>query len=138
MFDLHAGVHLDEVELLGVHIHQEFDRARAFIGHMGTDALGHLADFGPLFRRQVGRGGAFHHLLVPPLHRAVAFPQVPAVALLVAKDLHLHMAGALDHLFQIALAIAKGCFRLAPAFADLGLKLLLVQDRSHAPPAAAP
>jgi hypothetical protein len=108
VFDLHAGVHLDEVELLGVHIHQELDRARAFVVDVGTDALGHLADVFALLLGQVGRRGAFHDLLVPPLHGAVAFPQVPDVALLVAKDLHLDMAGALDHLFQIALAVAEG------------------------------
>ena len=38
MFDLHAGVHFDEIELGRVHIHQKFNRARAFIAHMGTDA----------------------------------------------------------------------------------------------------
>ncbi len=36
VFDLHAGVHFDEVELALVHIHQEFDGARAFVIHMGV------------------------------------------------------------------------------------------------------
>ena len=48
------------------------------------------------------------------------------------------MAGALDHLFQIALAIAEGGLGLAPALAHLQLQLVLGQDRPHAAPAAAP
>ncbi len=63
---------------------------------------------------------------------------MPDIALLVAQDLHLDVPRALDHLFQIALAVAEGGFRLAPALADLGLQLVLGQDRAHPPPAAAP
>jgi hypothetical protein len=56
---------------------------------------------------------------------------------LVAEDLHLDVAGALDHLFEIALAIAEGGLGLAPALAHLFLKLVGA-DRPHAAPAAAP
>jgi hypothetical protein len=138
VFDLDAGVDLDEVELLGVHIHQELDRSRTFVVDVGTDALGHLADVFALLLGQVGRRGTFDDLLVPPLHGAVTLPQVPAVALLVTKDLHLDMAGALDHLFQIALAVAESGLSLAPALTDLRFQFFLVQDRTHPPPAAAP
>ena len=48
------------------------------------------------------------------------------------------MAGAQDHLLQIALAIAECCLGLAAALADLILKLALVFDGAHATPAAAP
>ena len=138
VFDLNARVHLDEVEFLIVHIHQEFDSARAFILHMGADFPGHFADIGALGLGQIGGGGAFDDLLVAPLHGAVALPQVPDIARLVAQDLHLDMAGAQDHLFQIALAIAKGGLGLAPALAHLQFQLVLRQDRAHAPTAAAP
>ena len=94
VFHLNAGVHLDEVEFLIVHIHQEFDGARAFILHMGADFPGHFADIGALGFGQIGGRGAFHDLLVAPLHGAVTFPQVPNIALLVAQDLHLDVAGA--------------------------------------------
>ena len=138
MFDLDAGVHLDEEEFPRIHIHQEFDGAGAFIADMGADAAAQIADLGALFRRQVGGGRAFHHLLVAALHGAVPLEQVIDVAVLVAQDLHLDMAGAQDHLFQIALAIAKGGLGLAPAFADLVGQLLGAVDRAHAAPAAAP
>ena len=138
MFDLDAGVHLDEIELATVHIHQEFDGPRAFIADMGADAAAQIADLGALFGGQVGGGGAFHDLLVAALHGAVAFKQVIDVAVLVAQNLHLDMPGAQDHLFQIALAIAKGGLCLAPAFTHLVGQFLWPVDRAHAAPAAAP
>ena len=57
---------------------------------------------------------------------------------LVAEDLDLDMAGTGDHLFQVAFAIAKGGFRLAPAFQHLFLQLVGGVDRAHAPAAATP
>ena len=138
VFNLDAGIHLDEVEFLIVHIHQEFDGARTFILHMGADLPGHFANIGALGFGQIGGRGAFHNLLVAPLHGAITLPQVPDIALLVAKDLHLDVAGAQDHLFQIPLAIAKGGFGLAAAFADFQFQLVFRQDRAHAAPAAAP
>ena len=60
----------------------------------------------------------------------------PAVA--VAKQLHLDVARAQDHLFQIALAIAEGRFGLAPALADLLDQFVGTGDGAHPAPAAAP
>jgi hypothetical protein len=57
---------------------------------------------------------------------------------LVAEDLHLDVAGAQDHLLEVALAVAEGGLGLAPALADLLLKLFGAVDRPHAAPAAAP
>jgi len=56
----------------------------------------------------------------------------------IAQELHLDVARAQDHLFQIALAIAKGGLGLAPPLAHLGLQLALAHDRAHPAPAAAP
>ena len=138
MFDLHAGVHLDEVELARVHIHQELDGARAFVIHMLADLLAQKAKLFALRRRQVGRGRAFHDLLVAPLHRAVPFVEVVDVPVLVAQDLDLDVAGAGDHLFEIALAIAEGGLGLAPALAHFLFQFLGFQDRAHPASAAAP
>ena len=60
------------------------------------------------------------------------------VALLVAEDLNLDVAGADDHLFEVALAVAKGRLRLAPAFQNLFLQFLRTVDRAHPASAAAP
>ncbi len=138
VFDLHAGVHLDEVELAGIHIHQELDGARAFVIHMRADLASQFADLLALCFGQIGRGRTFHDLLVAALHGTVALEQVVDVALLVAEDLHLDMARAKDHLFKVALAVAEGGLGLAAAFADLLLELLLGHDRAHPTPAAAP
>ncbi len=56
----------------------------------------------------------------------------------VAQQLHLDMAGAQDHLLQIALAIAEGGLGLAATLADLLDQLGLAVDRAHAAPATAP
>ena len=138
MFDLHAGVYFDEVEIAGFHIHQAFDGARAFIVHMGADFAAQFADFGALLLAQIGGGGAFDDLLVAALDRAVALVQMVNVALFIAEDLHFDMAGAQDHLLQIALAIAESGFGLAAPFAHFLLQFLFGHDRSHPAPAATP
>ncbi len=105
---------------------------------MGADLAAQLAELGALVLGQVGRGGALDDLLVAALDRAVALPQVVEAAVLVAEDLHLDMAGALDHLLQVALAVAEGGLGLAPALAHLFLQLLGLHDGPHAAAAAAP
>ncbi len=138
MLDLDAGVHLDEVELARLHVLQELDGARAFVVHRPRDRHAHGADLLALFLAQVRGRGAFHDLLVAPLHRTVPFPQVPDGAVLVAQHLHLDMAGLQDHLLQVALAIAERGLGLAAALAHLGLQLLGPEDGAHAAPAATP
>ncbi len=138
MFDLNARIDLDEEERTGVDVHQELDRACAFIADMGADAFAKVADVAALGVGQIGRGGAFDDLLVAPLDGAVAFIEVIDRAVLVAEDLHLDMACAQDHLFKIALAVAEGGLGLAPPFAHLVGQFLGPVDRAHAPPAAAP
>ncbi len=138
MFDLHTRVHFDEVELTAVHIHQEFDRAGTFIIDVLADLVTQLANFFALFGAQVGGRGAFHDLLVAALDRAVALEEVVHVAMFVAQDLHLDMAGAQDHFLQVAFAIAKGRFGLATAFEHLFFQLFGLEDRAHAAATTAP
>ena len=138
MLDLNAGVHLDEEELARVHVHQELDRPRAFVGDVLADLLAKVADVLALHLRQVRGRGPLHDLLVAPLDRAVALVEVVDVAVAVAQDLHLDMARAGDELLEIAFAVAERGLRLAPSFQHLLLELVLGRDRAHAPPAAAP
>ena len=60
------------------------------------------------------------------------------IAVMVAQHLDLDMAGTLDHLFQIAVAIAEGGLGLAAALADLVGQFVRPKDRTHAAAAAAP
>ncbi len=138
MLDLDARVHLDEVELLAVHIHQEFDGAGVLVADGAADLQRQRADLGALVLGQIGRGRAFDDLLVAALHGAVAFVKMVKPAVAVAQKLHLDVPRAQDHLFQVALAIAEGGLGLAPSLAHLLGQLALAHDRAHAAPAAAP
>ncbi len=138
MLDLHAGVDLDEVEGPRGHVHQELDRARAFIGRVAGDPQAQFVDLRALVLRQVGRGRAFHDLLVAALDGAVALVEVEQRAVLVAEDLHLDMPRLEDQLLQIALAVAEGGLGLRAALADLRLQLVRPVDGPHPAPAPAP
>ena len=138
VFHLHTRVHFDEVELARVHIHEEFDGARAFIVHMGTDFAAQLTNLCALFVGEVWGRGAFNHFLVAALHRTIAFIKVVDIALLVAQDLNLDVTGAGDHFLEIALAIAKSGFGFAAALFDLFFELFGIFNRAHAASAAAP
>ena len=88
--------------------------------------------------RQVGRGRALHDLLVAPLHGAVALEEMHRLAVSVAQDLHLDVAGALDQFFQVDLVLAEGGRSLAARLVRLAFQFLLRADDPHAAPAAAP
>src|SRR3546814_3022835 len=79
MLDLHAGVHLDEVE--APVLVQELERAGAAVADAHAGFGADLADLGPLFVGDAGRGRFLHDLLVAALHRTVALAQVDRVAL---------------------------------------------------------
>ena len=138
VFDLNAGVHLDEVELAGIHIHQEFDGARAFVIHMGTDLATQFTQALALGFGQVWGRGALDDLLVATLDRAIAFPQMIDRAMGIPEDLNLYVARPHDHLFQITLAIAEGGFCFAASLADFLFQFVLAHDRAHAASTAAP
>ena len=111
MLDLDAGVHLDEIETLGFVVIEIFDRAGAAI----TDRTGQrdraVAQFAPCLRRECRRRRLLPHLLPAPLQRAFALEAVHRLAA-VAEDLHLDMARAGNHLFQVKIAVAEGGERL--------------------------
>ena len=115
MLDLHPRVDLDEEEVARVAVHQELDGAGALVVGGAGDPQAERADMLALLLGQVGRRGALDDLLVAPLHRAVALPEVIDRPVLVAEDLHLDVAGVEDHLLEVALAVAEGVQRLAPA-----------------------
>ena len=135
---LDAGVDFDEVERAGVRVHQE-------LGGAGTEVRGGA---GEAYRRgaqrlacrlvEVGRGRPLHHLLVAPLHRAVALEEMDHVAVGVAYQLHLDMAGAAHQLLQEDLVAAEGGLRLAAPGRDLRREVAGALDHPHAAATAAP
>ena len=138
MLDLDARVDLDEVEGAGVAVHQELDGAGALVVRRPCDRQPERAELLALALREIRRRRPLDDLLVAPLHRAVALPEMVDRPVLVAEDLHLDVPGVQDHLLEVALAVAEGVQRLAPAFEHLVLELLRPHDRPHSPAAAAP
>ncbi len=135
---LDARIDLDEVALAVVGIHQELDRAGMGVAHRCHQLQRAAAQRGTSCRVQVGRRGAFHHLLVAPLHGAVALVQMHQIAVLVAQDLHLDVACAADQLLEIDLVVAEGGQRLAPRGFQRRRQLGCGFDDTHAAAAAAP
>ena len=138
VLDLDARIDFDEVDLAGVGIHQELDRAGADIVG-GARQLHRMLGKVPALRVvQIGRRRALHDLLVAPLDRAVALEQMHDIAVRVAQNLDLDMARALDQLFQIDLVLAESRLGLPLRFGDLALEILFRADHAHAAAAAAP
>ena len=92
MLNLQSRIHLHEKEL-AARIQQKLDRTRSDI----TDCLGSLdcrCAHGPAqFDGQSWRWRFFHHFLMAPLDRAIAFMQIDAIPLLIAEHLNFHMPG---------------------------------------------
>src|SRR6185295_19591712 len=76
------------------------------------------------------------HLLVPALDRALALPQVDAVAVAVAEDLDLDVARLLDELLDEDAVVAEARLGLVAARCEAFLGLLVV-PRDPQPLAAA-
>ena len=77
-------------------IDQKLDRAGVFVACCSADRQRRLADPGSQAGVEVGRGRDFDHLLVPPLHRAVALVKMEEVAVQIAQQLHLDVPRAAD------------------------------------------
>src|SRR5471030_113259 len=112
VFDLHAGVHLDELEL-AVFI-QELEGAGAAVADLAASFGAAVADFFDQLARDAGRWRLFDDLLVAALHRAVALAQPDGVFVFVGQDLDFHVT----RIFQILLHID---FRIAEGGARFGL-----------------
>ena len=138
MLDLDARIDLDEVELAGVGILQELDRAGADIAGVARQLQRVAAQLLPERIGEIWRRRALDDLLVAALDRAVALEQMHRIAMRVAQHLHLDVAGAFDQFFEIDLVLAEGGLGLALALGHLARQIGLAADRAHAAPAAAP
>ncbi|MCY1327479.1 hypothetical protein D9M69_130150 [compost metagenome] len=138
VLDLDARVDFDEIELAGIGVHQELDRAGMGIPDRAHQPHRRLAQLGPAGIVKVRRGRALHHLLVAPLHGTVALVQVHQVAMGVAERLHFDVARVAHQLLDIDLVVAERGQRLAPRRGQRALQVLLALQDAHAAPAAAP
>ncbi len=138
VLDLDARIDLDEVELAGIGIHEELDGAGMRVIDAARQLQRRLAERLALLWCQVRRGRPLDHLLIAPLHRAVALEQMHQIAVLVAENLHFDVAGADDHLLQIDLVVAESCRRFPAGDFDGRRQLSLAVDGAHAAAAATP
>ena len=111
VLDLEAGVHLEEEELAV--LVQELDGAgvvvAARLGHLHRGLAHRLAGLVGEARRRA----LLDELLVAALGRAVALADPHAVAVLVADDLHLDVAGPREVALDVALVAPEALERLA-------------------------
>src|SRR5579885_2994935 len=118
---LNARVHLDKVEGV-VLIDQELAGAGVLVAGRLHQPHRRLADPLPHRRRQVRGRRLLDQLLVPPLQRAVALPQVDHVAVAVAEDLHLDVPRPLDVLLQVDAAVLERLLGLLAGGVEAGLE----------------
>ena len=112
MLDLHPRVHLDEEEL--VVLVEKLEGTRAAIADLPAGIRATLAD-----PRECARGDPrcwrlLDDLLVPALHRAIAFEQVDGVLVLVGQHLDLDVARIREELLHVERWIAECRLRLTP------------------------
>ena len=129
---LDPRIDLNEEELSRVGIDEKLHRAGVLVAGRAADGQRRLADRIPRLRGQVGGGGEFHHLLVPPLHRAVALEEVDEVAVQVAEQLHLDVPGPLDELLHEDGRRAEGRLAFPLRALEGHGEFVLAANHSHA------
>jgi hypothetical protein len=137
VLDLDARVDLDEEEIAAVDVEQEFDRSRGLVFDGFAEADGGVADGFAKFQWQVDAWGDFDHLLMSPLHRAIALPEMHQVAVGIAEDLHFDVLGAGDVALDENLGPAEGSAGFALGFFELAHELVAIFHDAHATAAAA-
>ena len=120
VFDLNAGVHLDEEPLLAVEVVEEFNRAGIVVTNPAGDPDRRIAELAADSILETDRGSDFDHLLVAALNRTIALVQMENVPVVVAENLHLDVLCAGNVFLKKDCGISK-----RPA----GLALGLVQQR---------
>ena len=136
MLDLQPRVHLHEEEA-AVLVGDELDRARADVADRARGRDRGLAHLAAARLGHAGRRRLLQHLLVTPLHRAVALEQVHAVAVGVGEHLDLDVARARDVFLDQHLVVAEARRRFALARRERLRELARRVDDAHALAAAA-
>ncbi len=87
--------------------------------------------------RDLEAGGFFDELLVAALDGALALAEGHDVAVLVGQDLELDVAGALDELLHVEVAVGEGVEGFGGGGLEHSGELVLAADDAHAATAAA-
>ena len=137
MLHLDARIHFDEVPGAGIGIHQKLHGTGVVIAGGAGQGYGSFSQRAADGIVEAHGGGHFDHLLMPPLHGAIALIEVQQVAGAIAQDLHLDVAGPFDVAFQKHRIVAEGRAGFAPRFGEPLAEFGGATHHAHAAPAAA-
>ena len=137
VLDLNTRIHLDEEELLPINVEQELHRAGIAVCDRPAQPDGRVADPRPQRVGDADRRGELDDLLVAPLDRAVALPEMHEVAVRVAEDLHLDVLRVGNVALEKHLGAPKRRGRLALGVRQARQELGFGGHHPH-PAAAAP
>jgi hypothetical protein len=112
VLDLEARVHFEEVEA-ALLVDEKLEGAGVDVAPSLDGGDGGGAHLLAQVWVEKGRGGLFDDLLVAALDGALALEEVDGAAVGVALDLIFDVVRALDELFEINAAVAKGVEGLA-------------------------
>ena len=118
-------------------VDEELDRAGALIADGSSERDRTVADRGTGLGRDARRGRLLDDLLVAALDRALPLTQVDDVAVGIADDLHLDVAGAFDVRLDEDRAVTERRCGLARACRDRVGELVGAAHDAHATAAAA-
>ncbi len=135
VFDLHPGVHFDEIEL-AVFV-EKLEGAGAAIADLAAGLGAAFADLVAQFGVESGRGRFFQHFLVAALHRAVTFAQMDRVAMFVGQNLDFDMAWRLQEFFHVDHGVAEEALRFRTGHGHRIQQRGFGMDHAHAASAAA-
>src|SRR5439155_19714361 len=85
----------------------------------------------------VDAGRDFNDFLMPPLHGAVALPEMDEIAVCIAKDLHFNVLGIGNIALDENVGLAEGGAGFALGFFELAEQLVGVAHHAHAAAASA-
>ena len=137
VLDLETRVDLEERERHALRVEEELDRPGVAVAGGPRDPERRGAQVPVDVGRQGGRGRLLQHLLVPPLHRAVADADGPRRSVGVAEDLDFHVPHAPQELLDEDGRIAEGAERLVPGALERLGHLLGTRDDANAAPSPA-
>src|SRR5690606_32825016 len=140
VFDLQAGVHLEEVEALARRVgarHDELDGACAVIADRPCERHALLAHGFAHFFGNKGRRRLFDDLLMPALDRAFALVEVKNVTVLISENLNLDVTRIQNELLDEDTVVTKAVEPLALDALEALADVLLIIGEAHALAAAA-
>ncbi len=119
MLDLKTRVHLHEVERAAL-VHEKLDRAGARIVDRARKPHRRRPESRALLRADAGCRRLLEHLLMTPLHRAVALEQMHDLAVAVAEHLHLDVPRRVEVALEQHALVAERRLRFASCSFERG------------------